>query len=280
MQVRATLSVLQALFATTGLVVHVTFPREGYRTLVFGRQFWDASVLRRDLPIALATNGREDLRVGLIVNPSARGCGYPSDANLTIPCSMSTIAYVLATRGCAPRAGQAQQDAARRGCAASSIGGGLCRQGTFGNRRRPVAPSTLQPTQSRSRRVVARRLGRLLQSLQGRNGGQQQATTASVRRGKTGARHFAWIVEQFGHKRYSTNTRMKWCATSWGQYDAGLQGQQLLVQCGLVYSTTRGAKWCNSSSQASAERGALGSLGLTPRTSLVHFTTYVMPERD
>ena len=98
MQVRATLSRLQALFATTGLVVHVIFPREGYRTLVFGGQFWDASVLRRDLPIALATNGREDLRVGLIVNPSSRGCSYPSDANLTFPCSMSTIAYIaLAT---------------------------------------------------------------------------------------------------------------------------------------------------------------------------------------
>ena len=88
------LSALQARFLSRGLVLHVVFPNEDVRALLLDKKFWDASVLRHDLPVALATDKAQDVRIGIAVLPSGRGCAYPTDKSNTSACNMSTLEYV------------------------------------------------------------------------------------------------------------------------------------------------------------------------------------------
>lgn len=107
---RAAAAAASARFFSSGLVVHVMFDTgwlsggsqlahswlsqlAGHEeVLTYGNATYpladavtnkshlvDASVLRYDLPIALAS-WQQDLRVGIVVTPRTRGCAYPNDA--------------------------------------------------------------------------------------------------------------------------------------------------------------------------------------------------------
>ena len=111
-------------FYSSGLVVHVLLPSEQYNPSV--KSCWSAacslgvddllsqlqanegahihgSVLRHDLPIALATHGTgpHERRVGLIVSPTQRGCAYPRDEPDIIRRSLGNLTCVGGAAGAA-----------------------------------------------------------------------------------------------------------------------------------------------------------------------------------
>lgn len=73
-------------FSAAGLIVRVFFndelgPDAWLQQLSVTRSHIDGSVLRYDLPVALATNGPREYRVGIVLRPKDRSCAYAQDAS-------------------------------------------------------------------------------------------------------------------------------------------------------------------------------------------------------